>query len=255
MALAVDPFHNAYVLDAGANELVKLGPALTVQARTGGPGWGPGSLDRPKDIAATGLDVYVADYGNHRVVRLDRDLGLQGSGTSAQERDEAPDFGYPRSVTVTRFGDLLVADGENHRVMSFGRDGGEGKPFGDFRAGKGALGAPSRIRVTASDRVIVQDSASLVMFDIFGNFVRTLGKEMFPSLRAFAVDGKNLYVLDGCSIVILNAEGDVRSRFDVPTTGHWPPCEEIVDFQVDHDRILLLTAHSVTAETVPSADR
>jgi hypothetical protein len=255
VSLAVDPFHNTYVVDAGANELVKLGASGAVLQRSGGPGWGHGSLDRPSDVAATGLDVYVADYGNHRVIRLDRDLGLQGAGTNAEGEEGASDFGYPRSVAVTRFGDLLVVDGENRRVMAFARDGADGKPFGDFRAGKGALGAPVRVRVTSSDRVVVQDSAALVMFDIFGNYMRTLGRDMFPALRSFAVDGKNLYVLDGCSIVILDGEGILRSRFTIPTTGHWPPCGEIVDFQVDRDRIILLSAHAVRMEPLPSPER
>jgi hypothetical protein len=253
-ALAVDPFQNRYVVDAGTNELLKVAPSGRLLRKTGGPGWEDGSMDQPKDVAAmSGLDVYVADYGNHRVLRFDRDLNLQSSGTPSPGSDSpAPSFGYPKSVAATRFGDLLVVDGESNRVLSFPREGGEARLFGDLHGGKGALMAPVRIRVSGADAVYVQDSGRLVQYDVFGNYVRTIGKEILPALRTFAVDGKNLYVLDGCRIVVLDEGGRIRAQFPVSPGAGAPPCEAIVDFQIHHGSIMYLTARALWTASLPT---
>lgn len=243
----MDLFHNTYVLDAGANELLKLGPSGLVVRRTGGYGWQEGSMDRPRDLAASsGLDVYVADYGNQRILHFDRDLNLQ-SATASPGDPDAPGipFGYPRSVAATRFGDLLVVDGENNRILFFARDGGEGKLFGDIHGGKGALVAPERIRVTGADQVFVQDSGRIVAYDIFGNYLRTYGKDLFPHLRTFAVDDKNLYVLDGCRIIKLDEGGSALAQIPLPQEGGGPKCEDIVDFQIRQGVITYLTGTRV----------
>ncbi len=247
-ALAIDPFRNMYVLDAGKREVVKLDPKGAPTARTGGPGWVGSGVDAPKDVAATGLDVYVADDGARRVVRFDRELGLVAEG---QPGGASTEFGRPRSVALSRFGDLFVVDAENERILQYPRDGGDARIFGDFRGGKGSLSMPLRVRVTGGDLVVVQDSASIVLFDIFGNFVRRLARDVVPQLRTFAVDDKNIYVLDGCSIVILDAEGTLVSRIALSTDDGWPPCDEIVDIQVQHRILTVLTATMAVSGPFP----
>lgn len=232
-----------FVLDAGASEIVKLSPAGKPLRTTGGFGWKEGSMDQPADISASnGLDVFVADFGNHRILRFDRDLNLQSSAASPSRDDpHSIPFGYPRSVTMSRFGELFIVDGENNRVLTVAGESGEGKLFGDLHGGTGSLRAPERVRVSAGDMVFVQDSGRIVQYDMFGNYLRAFGREFFPGLRTFAVDGKNLYVLDSCRIAVVDDGGTIRSHFSIPAMGDGLRCDAVVDFQIRQGTIFLLT--------------
>lgn len=72
------------------------------------------------DVDASG-NVYVADYGNHRIRRI-TGAGvvstLAGSGTAGATDDTgtAASFSSPYDVAVTGSGDVYVADFGNHRI-------------------------------------------------------------------------------------------------------------------------------------------
>src|SRR5881394_4402970 len=76
-AFAIDPQGNRYVLDAVQNVVVKLNPTGVAVRSVGGYGWSDLTFDQPSDISVpNGLDVYIADYGNHRIVRYDHSLNF-----------------------------------------------------------------------------------------------------------------------------------------------------------------------------------
>ena len=252
IALSIDIFNNVYVLDAGSNEIVKLTPNLKLLRRIGGYGWKSGELDQPKDIASpNGLDVFVADYGNHRVLRFDKDLNLQTSTSSSDEVEGANKlFGYPRSIALSRFGSLFIIDSENKRIVKFSNDQTLERTFGNIHGGKGSLASPERIRISGNDRVYIQDQGQIVIFDIFGNYVKTLSKNLFQNLRTFAVDDKNLYVLDGCTIVIFDEGGNLKSKSALRVDGTGISCSSIVDFQVRNGIAYLLTRQMFTVHPI-----
>jgi DNA-binding beta-propeller fold protein YncE len=86
-----------------------------------------GDLDRPLGLAvdAAGL-VYVADRGNHRVLRIDPATGkavpVAGTGSRGFAGDggvaEQAQLSHPFDVTVDPTGTLIIADTGNHRVRS-----------------------------------------------------------------------------------------------------------------------------------------
>ncbi len=252
-ALAVDLFGNVFVLDGGASELVKLDAAGARLRATGGFGWKEGAMDQPRDLSASnGLDIYVADYGNHRILHFDRDLNLQTATATSSDADASPLwFGYPRSVATTRFGELFVADAENNRILSFAPESREGKPFGDLHGGKGSLSSPQRIRISESDEVFVQDSGRVVQYDIFGNYVRTYDKDLFPGMRTFALDDKNLYVLDSCRIIAVGEGGAIRSQWALEQFKEGPACDSVVDFQIHKGTLYLLTRRALWIRPLP----
>ena len=121
-----------YVIDKGNDRIRKIdlnGIITTVVGNGKGYGGDGGSatsalLNSPSDLAIDGRgNLFIADTENHRIRKVDAATnnistiagtlkgygGDNGPATSAQ-------LNYPDSVTVDRYGDLYIADTDNHRV-------------------------------------------------------------------------------------------------------------------------------------------
>lgn len=134
--LQLDAVGNLYIADT-ANCAIRRVDAATWQIATiAGVGGACGlSGDRgiattmrlsvPRGVALTadGRVLYIADTGNHRVYRLDLEVGLLtriGGSLKGFAGDGGPAtsarFYQPRGLSVTASGDLLVADALNNRL-------------------------------------------------------------------------------------------------------------------------------------------
>lgn len=244
-AISIDPLGNLYVVDRGANEIIKIEKNNKIQ-RTGGRGWKSASLDEPIDInTPNGLDIYVADYGNHRILRFDRTLTFVSSYPT-EEKSQTIEriFGSPLSIACSRFGDLFILDGENNRVLKINSSNKIERTFGGVDAGKGRLLKPLRLRVSNRDRVYVLDLNNIVMFDLYGNYIRTLESERFKRLLSIGIFDDALYALDNCSLIIMNFDGTIKSQVTIPSQ-ILDDNTEIIDFTVKSDVIYLLTEHRI----------
>jgi DNA-binding beta-propeller fold protein YncE len=203
--LDADLFGNLYVIDGERCTLSLLDTGFVVRTEVGGPGWRPGEFDRPEGIwARNGLDLYVADYGNHRIQRFDRTLAFV---SSLSGRDDAS-FGYPMDVALSRLGELFVVDGENQRIVKMGTSVPE-RVFGGFDAGVGKLHAPSRIAIGPSDRVYVLDGARVMVYDVFGNFLVSLYEGMWKAPGALYGDAERLIVGDSGTLYWFGPENQL----------------------------------------------
>jgi len=248
---SVDPSGYVYVLDAGTNELLKYTTAGKVVCSIGGYGWTTLTFDQPADLSSpNGLDVYVADYGNHRIQRFDRNLNFISS--LYLRDDENPDlrFGYPHGVDMDRFGALYIVDGENLRIMKIDASNVVERVFGGDEAGKGRLHSPSRVRVGPDDLVYVQDGNSLVVFNVFGNFVRIIGDGLFRNLQTFTLDQNALYALDSCTVRVLNNKGEVTWSYDLLREGLVSRCE-VKDIAVLGKQLYILTSKEIIVQNLP----
>jgi hypothetical protein len=134
-------------------------------------------LNQPHGICANSKgDVYIADSGNHRIVRLfnagnklkfKTAFGNRGSNMGA--------FQYPRQVALDNTGNLYVTDTGNHRIQVFDK---ENKPVTSFSNGNQLL-SPNGLAVTdikekyqyqGENFIIVIDSsnARINKFDFLG---------------------------------------------------------------------------------------
>jgi DNA-binding beta-propeller fold protein YncE len=92
-----------------------------VVAGSQGEGNGLTQLSNPHGVVVDQLDtVYVADYGNHRVMRWSKGategsviVGGNGKGGGANQ------LNCPWNLSFDRQGNLYVADMDNHRVQKF----------------------------------------------------------------------------------------------------------------------------------------
>ncbi len=196
-ALDVDLYGNVYVLDAEKATLTLLDRNLGTVAVIGQPGWDNGRFDRPAAVwARNGIDVFVADYGNHRIQRFDRQLAFVSSLSTRENDNPDERFGYPTDVALSRLGDLFVCDGENQRVLRINRLSEVERVIGGFDAGEGKLERPTKIGLGPDDDLFVLDGERILVFDAFGNFLARLYDSMWKAPSALYADADRVIVAD-----------------------------------------------------------
>jgi streptogramin lyase len=133
--VAVDGAGNVFVADT-ANQRIRRVDAvtgiITTRSGTGIQGFsgdgGPAAsagLNNPTGVAVDGAgNLFIADFGNQRIRRVDAVTniirtragnGLQGFGGDGGPSGNAS-LNLPEGVAVDRFGRLLIADTNNHRI-------------------------------------------------------------------------------------------------------------------------------------------
>jgi uncharacterized protein (TIGR03437 family) len=126
--------------------------------------------------------MYIADTRNHRVRRVDGTTGiittLAGTGVAGYSGDggaaTAAQLSFPRGLAVGADGTLYIADSDNHRVRTVGRDGvirtfaGTGVAAFDGEGGLAAaasLPSPMDVTVDRAGNVYISGSARTWMVD------------------------------------------------------------------------------------------
>jgi hypothetical protein len=222
-ALDVDLYGNIYVLDAEKNTLTLYDKSGLLLHDAGGPGWLDGQFDRPSGVwARNGIDVFIADYGNHRIERFDRSLNFVSS-FSTRESDNPDDrFGYPSGVALSRLGELFLCDTENGRIVKVDRFSTVERTFGGMGGGKGHLAAPTSVAVGPKDAVYVLDGERVAVFDAFGNYLRDLMPGLLRRPSALFADNAVVAVLDSVEIFLFDADerpAGVVPRNTIPAPG------------------------------------
>jgi hypothetical protein len=216
-SISVDPGGMIYIADAGDHKIKEFTSEGKMLLEVGGYGWGSLEFDQPVDICALfGIDIYVSDFGNHRVQRFDRNLTYVSTFATRNDPVEGIRFGYPSGVTISRLGDLYISDGENHRVLKVNSFSSVERTFGGFDAGKGRLVQPGQIEVDEDNLVYVSDGIRVVVYDSFGNFVRIVGEGALDSLRGICLSEKTLLAVSGSKLFVFDEKGERHLRFSPP---------------------------------------
>jgi tripartite motif-containing protein 71 len=200
-AVCADPAGFVYVADTGNQRVQKFDSLGVPLAAVGAFGWAAEQFNEPSSVwAGNGLDVFVADYDNGRIERYDRNLHYIATLRSSDEWAESLRFGFPLDVRFTPQSELFCLDGENRRVLKLDPRGEPLVSFGGLDSGEGRLTGPSRLLVTASNRVLVSDAdeGRIAAFDGYGNFLATFGEGVLdrPAGMAESPNGKRLFVCD-----------------------------------------------------------
>ncbi len=173
--IAVDNTGNVYVSDMNNNRIRKITPTGVVSTLAGstqgfadGTGtasqfWGPGGLA----IDYTG-NIYVADASNQRIRKiLPSGLvsTLAGSGVAGflDGTSSSAQFNNPTGVATDYFGNVYVADRNNHKVRKITSTGvvstfaGSSQGFNDGFGGVAQFNFPQGVATDASGNVFVAD--------------------------------------------------------------------------------------------------
>jgi len=150
-------------------------------------GNGPGAFNAPGGVAVNEHgDVFVADFYNQRVQRLNADGSFHSQlGTTEQIGIRAGEFNYPTDVALGPDGTLYVADGYNDRIQSFSRNGQFlhkwGGPFAMniFGPFNGWFATVTSIAVDREGNIFVADfyNHRIQKFAPNGTFLTAFGKE------------------------------------------------------------------------------
>ncbi len=137
--LRVDADGNVWATDNQLHVLWKFSPegeVLATYGERGAAGADTARFRSPDDLVfASNGDIYVADAGNGRIVRLDSEGRFRGQwGRKGKAEGE---FASAHGIGIDSRDRIYVADRGNHRVQVFSKDGeflaswtGFGNPFG-----------------------------------------------------------------------------------------------------------------------------
>lgn len=176
-----------------------------------------GSFD---DAAAVSVDpagnIYVADAGANRVLKLSRSGGILASVGGYGWTEQALDG--PRDVFAPNGLDVYVADERNHRIQHFDRNLSYVSTLSTrhFPEGGGAFGYPKSMAVSRQGSIYVVDGENrrVVRFgpgDVppaaFGGLQSGRGTLHMPG-KVRLNDGDTVYVEDGGGIILYDAFGN-----------------------------------------------
>jgi hypothetical protein len=233
-----------FVIDADQNRVFRFANSTSPSTSVGGFGWSSTSFDTPTGIATDGVNIYISDYGNHRIQQFDRNLNFISSFATRDTTDASVRFGYPLDIALSDIGDLFVLDGENLRVLKFNLPYNFVRSFGDLNEKNGKLHAPLRL-ATSGSRVFVGERDRILLFDYFGNYLGSVGQGAIDALEGLAVSKNDLVVAADDTLLWFGMDGSLRKRLALRDVLTSEPIEKVQDIAFHGDRLLLLSPHKV----------
>jgi hypothetical protein len=239
-SLSVSPGGDLFCIDQQTSMVYRLSHDLSVAGTVGGKGWGQTEFDLPTDLTSSFLlDVYVTDHRNRRIQRFDARLRYIGTIDEPSLSSSVGSI-QPLACAVSRHGDLFILDSDGIRILKVSSRKRFEREFGMFRDGAGALTKPVDIDITGNDEVAVLDQNMVKVYDVYGNFLRTimLPGSAWSSISAF---GDRLVVTSPDVLLLLSADGRQRQRIDRQNIFGLPSGAVMVDAALLGDFLYILT--------------
>ena len=233
-----------YVLDADENKVSLFCNPQDAPKTLGGFGWSSSSFDKPTGVATDGVNVYISDYGNHRIQRFDRDFNYISSLSTRDTSDVSSRFGYPLDIALSEFGDLFILDGENIRVIKFNSQGSFERVFGDINAGKGKIQNPTKL-LAANSRVFVGEKNKILEYDYFGNYLGSIGDGVMSNLAGFAIMTNGLIAASNDSIWWFTRTGVLQKNSSLDRIISGDRIDQIQDIAWKGERFFILSQHRI----------
>ncbi len=149
-------------------------------------------VSNPQGMAlGFGENLYIADTGNHRVLKLKAsdngyipDVIISPSGAFGSQGTGMAQFQSPEDVALGKINGrvvIFVADTSNNRIQRFSATGSFEIAFDGTGSTAGVLNAPRSLTVSSGGGVAVVDNTRLHIFDIAGNSYGAFGQFNKPS--------------------------------------------------------------------------
>ncbi|MCF7886056.1 MAG: hypothetical protein K9M80_06145 [Candidatus Marinimicrobia bacterium] len=202
-AIYVSRFDKIYTIDQLNNELYLIDTNGNIINSTGGFGWEAGLFDRPVNISSPdGLNIYIADYNNQRIVAYDRQLNLLS--VFPREYSSGKNF-YPLDVAVSRFGKFFILDEEDKEIICYNKEEELINRFGGIDYGHYSLKDPIEIQLGDENEIAILDKNRILVYSIYGkpltikSWPDTLKAKSFCMQKEYFVmisDAEEFYILN-----------------------------------------------------------
>lgn len=200
-----------YVCDREARAVIRLDEKGAALSRFGGFESRADRMFSPVDVAAAdGVDVFVLDGANSRILRLDR--GLRESSTVYGGTETAGNrFGVFAGIALDHeTGDLYLTDGSNGAIVRLDRSGNAPYVLGAFGSDHRSLRQPSGIDVDSKGVLLVADRGrgAVAILSRSGADIRFIGEGALEApVDVAALPNGRLAVADRRGVLILNRAG------------------------------------------------
>jgi hypothetical protein len=241
----IDYQQRFFVADVHTHQVLMFTRPQAEPQMIGGYGWSLTSFDTPTGIAADGLNVYISDYGNRRIQRYDRSLNFISTWFLAGNNDDTKNCGYPLGVALSNSGEFFVLDGENNKIVKYSSDGAFDRSFGDIDAAEGKLQKPLKLLVSQAQQVYVLEPDRLCVYDIYGNFVQEIGKDILHQACGFCVAPDKIWAVSPDTLYCFSLDGRESKVLPIKKIISEAPLQNLRDIGCSENFIYLLTNNAV----------
>jgi len=189
---------NLFILREDRNSILKLSGEGAPIAHIGGFGFGVRQFNSPVAMASSdgGLNLYVLDAENRRVVRLTNSLKWIDQ-FEIENEPNGKAIGELTGIAINSQKEIFISDPRNLRVIKFTQDG----RFLEEIEGRSKFIEPGEIAIDDEDYLYVagRDGKDVFLFDNLGNYLKRYSPETNDSIGAIAVDRSYFCYLDSRS--------------------------------------------------------
>jgi hypothetical protein len=241
----IDQRGTIFVIDRDQNTVNWFRNKSEQSIRVGGYGWSSTTFDQPTGVVSDGVNVYVSDYGNHRIQRFDRSLNYISSLSTRDTSVNAARFGYPMGVGLSEQGDLFVLDGENLRILKFASTKNYSLVFGNLERENARIRNPQKMVVTSTGTVYVADQTRILSYDAFGNFLGSIGDGKCTNLVGLCVTDESIVAVSRDQLWCFNLQGELAMHYPLQYFMSEPKLKEITDVALFGGQLYLLSPDMV----------
>ena len=234
VAFTISKFGKIYLVNESNNQIYLIDKDGAVRNSAGGYGWGQNLFNTPVDITTrNGLNFYIADYNNRRIVRYDKQLNYIG------EMGKAYEF-YPISVEVSRFSRLYILDDDQDRVLQFGSKKELISIIGGNEYDKFNIHNPIDMEITKNGLLILEKSRILI-FDRRGTPQNVFNLDMKIADGSISFIENNYLITDEKSKQIYIIKQNNTNQNTIGLLGIRDK-ERITDCEIKQAKIYILTS-------------
>ncbi|HVN48467.1 MAG TPA: NHL repeat-containing protein [Bacteroidota bacterium] len=238
--LFIDQQGAIFVVDRDENTISCFRHRIDQSISVGGYGWSSTTFDQPTGVASDGVNVYVSDYGNHRIQRFDRSFNYISSLSTRDTTMSAARFGYPLGVGLSGQGDLFVLDGENLRVLKFSLPTNYNLTFGNLEREDASIHQPQKMVVTSTGTVYIAEPNHILSYDAFGSFLGSIGDGNCTNLVGCCVTEESIVAASADRVWFFNAKGEFIGQYSVRNFMAETKIQEITDVAFYGGQLYLL---------------
>lgn len=241
---------NILVVDQDRHTVTMVNSRNEFVGKAGGQGWGNESLDLPRDVSTSFLlDLFVVDVNNRRVQRFDKQLHF------IRTYDEASlgltNRFQPIAAGHSSQGDIFILDDDGKKILKLNARGLVEREFGTQRESPRPLRDPKDLAVSLENQVFVLDQSDVLVFDVYGNYMKTISLEKGLQWKTIAAGDGILAVTSSQKILLISAESGEQASI-IPSSFIGAKVDEpFSDVTLRTDQLIIATTTTLFRCTFP----